>query len=61
MYGKKDTSLEEQFLDTQRYVEFDYVNNGRAYSIEYLKPFKAVCSEIDVVGKVLAGVLEPVS
>ena len=38
----------------KRYVEFDYINNGRTYSIEYLKLFQAVCSEIDVVGKALA-------
>ena len=47
-------SLEKQFVETKRYVEFDYINNKRSYSIEYLKLFQAVCSEIDVVGKVLA-------
>ena len=52
-------SLEKQFLDTERYVEFDYINNGKAYSVEYLKLFQAVCSEVDVVGKVLAGALDP--
>ena len=58
-YWKYYLSLENQFLDTERYVEFDYVNNGKAYSIEYLKLFQAVCSEIDVVGKALAGMLSP--
>lgn len=58
-YWKYYISLENQFLDTERYVEFDYVNNGKAYSIEYLKLFQAVCSETDVVGKALANQLNP--
>lgn len=56
-YWKYYISLENQFLDTERYVEFDYINNGKAYSIEYLKLFQAVCGEVDVIGKVLAGLL----
>lgn len=58
-YWKYYISLENQFLDTERYVEFDYINNGKSYSIEYLKLFQAVCSEVDVVGKVLADILDP--
>ena len=57
-YWKYYISLEEEFLATSKYVEFDFVNNGRTYSIEYLKLFQAVCSEIDVVGKVLAKELD---
>ncbi len=57
-YWKYYLSLEEQFLATGRYVEFDYINNGKTYSVEYLKLFQAVCSEIDVVGKVLAKELD---
>ena len=45
--------LEEQFLETKRFVAFDKAN-ARAYSIEYLKLYQAVCSEIDVVGKEIA-------
>lgn len=57
-YWKYYISLEEEFLDTSKYVEFDYINNGRTYSIEYLKLFQTVCSEIDVVGKALAKELD---
>ena len=57
-YWKYYISLEEQFIETGRYVEFDYINNGKTYSMEYLKLFQAVCSEIDVVGKVLASIVD---
>ena len=53
-YWKYYSSLEKQFMETERYVEFDYINNKKTYSIEYLKLFQAVCSEVDVVGKELA-------
>lgn len=53
-YWKYYISLEKQFLETERYVEFDYINNGKTYSMEFMKLFQAVCSEIDVVGKKLA-------
>lgn len=45
--------LEEQFLTTKRYVSFDKAN-FKTFSVEYLKLFEAVCSEIDVVGRVIA-------
>ena len=45
--------LEQQVLDTQSYVDFSAKNNS-AYSIEYLQLFLAICSEIDVVAKVIA-------
>jgi len=32
-YWKYYISLEKQFVETERYVEFDYVNNGRTYSM----------------------------
>ena len=57
-YWKYYISLEEQFVETRRYVEFDYIHNGRVYSIEYLMLFQAVCSEIDVVGKSLARIVD---
>ena len=57
-YWKYYISLEEQFMETRRYVEFDYINNGRTYSMEYLKLFQAVCSEIDVLGKILASIVD---
>ncbi|MCD7810328.1 MAG: hypothetical protein LUG91_00520 [Ruminococcus sp.] len=45
--------LEHQLLETKRYVEF-CISNKRTYSVEYLKLYQAVCSEIDVVGKEIA-------
>ena len=48
--------LENEFLLTQRYVDFDIRNNG-TFSIEYLKLYQAVCSEIDVIGKAMASIV----
>lgn len=48
--------LETQLIETKRYVEFD-VDNAKTFSIEYLKLYQAVCSEIDVVGKEIASYL----
>lgn len=45
--------LEEQFLSTQRYVAFESLN-FKTYSSEYLRLLESICSEIDVVGKVIA-------
>ncbi|MFI3325243.1 MAG: hypothetical protein R3Y35_03615 [Clostridia bacterium] len=44
--------LEEQFIGTKRFVEFD-CSNFETYSVEYLKLLQAICSEIDVVAKIL--------
>lgn len=53
-YWKYFLGLEEQLLETKRYVEFAR-ENRKAYSLEYLKLYQSVCSEIDVLGKELAG------
>ncbi len=45
--------LEKQLLNTQNYVAFDPIN-FHTYSVEYLKLYQAVCSEVDVVGKAIA-------
>lgn len=45
--------LEEQLLETRRFVAFDKKNKS-SFSVEYLKLYQAVCSEIDVVGKEMA-------
>ncbi len=45
--------LDKQMMETRKYVDFDEVNFN-TYSIEFLKLYQAVCSEIDVVGKKLA-------
>ena len=50
--------LENEFASTQKYVAFDMCNKN-TYSIEYLKLFQAVCSEIDVLGKEILHHFEP--
>ena len=51
-------ALEARFLETEKYVEFDLAHNGKVYSMEYMMLLQAVCSEIDVVGKVYAGLCD---
>lgn len=50
--------LEEQLVETKRFVDFDK-ENGKTFSIEYLKLLQAACSEIDVVAKIMAEQLDP--
>ena len=57
-YWEYFLELEEQFLETKRFVAFDKAN-AKAYSIEYLKLYQAICSEIDVVGKEIAVAINP--
>lgn len=57
-YWEYYLELEEQFLSTKRFIAFDKANQG-AFSIEYLKLYQAVCSEIDVVGKEIAAFANP--
>lgn len=45
--------LEDQLLATKKYVAFDD-SNYKTFSVEYLKLLQATCSEIDVVGKIIA-------
>lgn len=52
-YWEYYLDLENQLLETQRFVAFDE-KNKKSFSIEYLKLYQAVCSEIDVVGKEIA-------
>ena len=52
------TELEKQMLETRRYVDFSE-DNFQTYSVEYLKLYQAVCSEIDVFAKTLATELDP--
>jgi len=52
-YWQYYLELEEQFIETRRYIAFD-IKNEKTFSIEYLKLYQAVCSEIDVVGKEIA-------
>ena len=57
-YWEYYLELEAQLIETKRYVEFG-VNNYHTYSVEYLKLYQAVCSEIDVVGKEIAQAVNP--
>ena len=50
--------LESEFASTQKYVAFDMCNRD-TYSIEFLKLYQAVCSEIDVLGKEILLHFEP--
>ena len=50
--------LENQLLQIKRYVDFDKINFN-TYSIEFLKLFQTICSEIDVVGKIMAHSANP--
>lgn len=50
--------LEEQLIQTKRFVDFD-VLNYKTFSIEYLKLLQATCSEIDVVAKIIAEKFDP--
>ena len=49
--------LESELVQTKRYVEFSEINKG-VFSIEFLKLYQAICSEIDVVGKYIASFLD---
>lgn len=50
--------LENEFLQTRRYVDFSE-GNYQCYSVEFLKLFQAVCAEIDVLGKMMANTVNP--
>ena len=57
-YWEYFLELEEQLIETKRYVAFDKAN-AKTYSIEYLKLYQAVCSEIDVVAKEISSAMNP--
>lgn len=56
-YWRYYLGLEEQFLNTQRYVAFESLN-FKTYSSEYLRLLESICSEIDVVGKEIANQMD---
>lgn len=57
-YWEYYLDLEDQLLSTRRFVAFDE-KNKKTFSVEYLKLYQAVCSEIDVVGKEIASAVNP--
>lgn len=54
-YWEYFIELETQLIETKKYAEFDSKN--RVYSREYLQLLQAICSEIDVIGKELASLI----
>lgn len=49
--------LEKEVFDIKKYVEFNE-RNYQSFSIEFLKLYQAICSEIDSLGKCLASILD---
>lgn len=45
--------LENSLISTEGYVMFD-IKNFKTFSFEYLKLFQTICSEVDVVAKIIA-------
>lgn len=56
-YWKYYLSLEHDFLNTEPYVSIDS-HNFHSFSIEYLKLYQAICSEIDVVAKCFCKIMD---
>ena len=57
-YWRYYIELEQEMLQTRRFVNFG-LDNSKAYSLEYLKLYQAVCGEIDAFLKLLAKKLNP--
>ena len=51
-YWQHFLALEADFAATSRYVEFSKENFG-TYSVEYAKLLLAICSDVDVLCKVI--------
>lgn len=50
-------TLEEDFINTLRYVELDE-SNYSTYSVEYVKQYQTICSELDVLCKTLCKLID---
>lgn len=50
-------TLEEQFLETTRFVHLNE-ENGSCYSMEYSKLLQAICAEVDVLAKAIASLID---
>ena len=55
-YWKYYEILENDFLALEKYVSFEQ-ENFKTYSSEFIKIYQTICSEVDVVAKVLCGLL----
>ena len=52
-YWEYYLELEDEFYQVKKYIQFDKANY-KTFSIELLKLYQAICSEIDVIGKQIA-------
>lgn len=57
-YWQYYRELEDDFLQTQKFVSFNE-KNFQTFSIEFLKLFQAVCSEVETLAKALALLANP--
>lgn len=57
-YWEYYRELEAEFIQMRKYVDFT-ADNFNTYSVELLKLFQAVCSEIDAIGKAMATLINP--
>lgn len=57
-YWRYYCALEQEMLQTRRFVDFGK-ENFKAYSLEYLKLYQAICGEIYSFLKLLAKELNP--
>ncbi|WGO98147.1 hypothetical protein QFX18_19250 [Saccharophagus degradans] len=53
-------SLEKDFIETIEFVELDAANDG-TFSVAYTKLLLAICSEVDVVAKLVCKKINPAS
>lgn len=56
-YWKYYLLLEKEFLNIEQYLAIDEVNFS-AFSIEYIKQYQTICSEIDVISKSFCKVID---
>lgn len=52
-YWKYYLSLEKDFMSLERYISFDE-KNYETFSIEFIKQYQSICSEIDAIFKLIA-------
>lgn len=57
IYWQYFKEIENEIIETRRYVDFSSDNYG-TFSVEYLKLYQAICSEIDVIGKTIANEID---
>lgn len=53
-------ALESDFIKVERYISFEN-DNFECYSVEFIKQYLAICSEVDVICKIYCEVLDSTS